>query len=338
MEPPSPEGRARQRETQGRKVPLPGLSSSARLQPDVDGWGAISEQTNIFIGSLAALPTPFEHDRIAETPFADFVAWQIDEGSQSLVVCGPTGEAATLAPQERAQLIHIAVEAAAGRVPIIAATGTNCTRETIAATQSAQEAGASGAIVVTPYYNRPTQSGLYRHFFEIARSTDLPLIVENDPSRTGLAILPETLVQLAKIPNIVGVADMTGDLAWVLQTQPLLPQDFIRLAGDESVGVLFRMAGGRGSISTIANLVPKLWAEVQLANLGKHWERAASAQFALQPLLRALGTESSPGPVKYALSLLRPGFSPDMRLPLVAVSNRTRTAIETALIDLKLII
>ena len=203
-----------------------------------------SKRTQIFPGSLTALATPFENDDIAEKAFADLVAWQIAQGSEGLVVCGVKGEAPTLSPREQGRLIQIAVETASRRVPIVAATGTNCTRETIALTQAAEAAGATAALIVTPYYNKPNQEGLYRHYREIAKAVGIPLILEHDPSRTCVEIRPETLAKLAATPNIVGIEDVTCDLSRFSVHSPSSAPNFIRWSGDDSASLLFRMAGG----------------------------------------------------------------------------------------------
>jgi 4-hydroxy-tetrahydrodipicolinate synthase len=290
-----------------------------------------------FPGSLTALATPFEHDNIAERAFADLVAWQIEQGSEGLVVGGVTGEAPTLSPEERRRLIEIAVETASRRVPIVAATGTNCTRETIALTQAAEAAGATAALIVTPYYNKPNQEGLYRHFREIANAVGIPLIVENDPSRTRVEIRPETLAKLAEMPNIVGIEDVTCDLSRFSVHSLSSAPNFIRWSGDDSASLLFRMAGGSSSVSVVANVVPRLWADMQRACDAGDWSGARSIQTRLKPLVAALQLETNPGPVKYALSLAHPWFSPTMRLPLVAVSQQTARAIDSALKELKLV-
>jgi 4-hydroxy-tetrahydrodipicolinate synthase len=295
------------------------------------------ERRQMLPGSLAALATPFEKDDIAEKSFADLVSWQIEQGSQGLVVCGATGEAPTLSPNERRLLIQIAVETAAGRVPIIVATGTNCTRETIALTQAAEAAGAAAALIVTPYYNKPNQEGLYRHYCEIAGAVRLPLIVENDPARTGIEIRPETLARLSVFSNIVGIEDVFFDLSRLSVHSLSVGPDFIRLSGDDSTSALFRMAGGHSSVSIIANIVPRLWTEMHQAISIGDWGRAASIQVQLQPLVAALQLETNPGPVKYALSLLHPWFTPTMRLPLITVSYETGCDIASALQDLKLL-
>jgi 4-hydroxy-tetrahydrodipicolinate synthase len=296
-----------------------------------------SKRAGIFPGSLTALATPFENDDIAEKAFADLVAWQIAQGGEGLVVCGVTGEAPTLSPREQRRLIQIAVETASRRVPIVAATGTNCTRETIELTQAAEAAGATAALIVTPYYNKPNQEGLYRHYREIAKAVGIPLILENDPSRTCVEIRPETLAKLAATPNIVGIEDVTCDLSRFSVHSLSSAPNFIRWSGDDSASLLFRMAGGTCSVSVVANVVPRLWADMQQACEAGDWSRAKSIQTRLKPLVSALQLETSPGPVKYALSLAHPWFSPTMRLPLVAVSRQTASAIASALKELKLV-
>ncbi len=284
---------------------------------------------------LTALPTPFQNDEISEDAFVDLIAWQIEQGSQGLVVGGATGEAATLSDEEHLRLIRIAVETVDGRLPVVAATGTNCTRHSIALTQAAEAAGATAALIVTPYYNKPTQAGIYQHYREIALSVGLPIIIENDPSSTYVDIRPETLALLAEIHNVVGVTDATGSFSftWVNSLSP----GFVLLSGDDATCNLFRMAGGQGSVSIIANVVPGLWAKMQRACNAQDWNRAASTQIRLLPILRALRLEPNPAPVKYALSLLHPNFSPNVRLPLVHVSHETGLAIFSALNELKLI-
>ena len=296
-----------------------------------------SKRNRIFPGSLTALATPFENDDIAEKAFADLVAWQIEQGSEGLVVCGVTGEAPTLSPREQLRLIEIAVETASRRVPIVAATGTNCTRETIALTRAAEAAGATAALIVTPYYNKPNQEGLYRHYSEIAKAVGIPLVLENDPSRTCVEVRPETLAKLSEIPNIVGIEDVNCDLSRFSVHSLSSAPNFIRWSGDNSSSLLFRMAGGSSSVSVVANVVPRLWADMRQASYAGDWSRARSIQTRLKPLVAALQLETNPAPVKYALSLARPWFSPTVRLPLASVSRETACAIASALKQLKLI-
>ncbi len=296
-----------------------------------------SNRTGIFPGSLTALATPFENDDIAEKAFADLVAWQIEQGGEGLVVGGVIGEAPTLSPAEKRRLIEIAVETASCRVPIVAATGTNCTRETIALAQAAEAAGATAALIATPYYNKPNQEGLYRHFREIANAVGIPLILENDPSRTCVDIRPETLARLASIPNIVGVEDVACDLSRFSVHSLSSAPNFIRWSGDDSASLLFRMAGGTCSVSIVANVVPRLWADMQRACEAGDWSGAKSIQTRLKPLVAALQLETNPAPVKYALSLAHPWFSATMRLPLAPVSQQTARAIDSVLKELKIV-
>lgn len=281
-------------------------------------------------GVLATLVTPFLNDGIADSAFAEFVDWQVNEGGYGIVIGGAIGEAATLSPRECIRLVEIAVETAGGRVPVVAATGGNCTRTTIELTRAAQTAGATAALVVAPYYNRPGQEGLFRHFRETANAVSFPVLIENDPSRTAINILPETLSRLGNISNIVGVVEgsdggLTGD------SETNLPADWIRLFADESRAASLLLAGRHGAISTLANITPRLVAQLHLAADVGDWARAADLQRRLQPLARALLLESGPGPVKFALSLVHSGFSQEMRLPMVAVSGETAKAVAAAL-------
>jgi 4-hydroxy-tetrahydrodipicolinate synthase len=292
---------------------------------------------SILNGSLfAALPTPF-NGGVAEKAFGDLAAWQIGEGVDGLVVAGATGEGSTLTSEERLRLIRIAVQTAQNRVPVIAATGSNCTRQTILSTQAAEAAGASAALIVAPYYNIPNQYGLYRHFHEIARSVGIPIVIENDPSRTGVDILPETLLRLSALSNIVAVEHTNRDPLRLAGDTGAPRAELIQLCGDDQSSVHFQMADGQGLISAVVNVAPKLWIEMQAACRRKDWNRAMAIHRRLQPLLSALRLEPSPAPLKYALSLLRPWFSPEVRLPLVPVTYETSNAIVEALMELQLI-
>ncbi|ARN83647.1 4-hydroxy-tetrahydrodipicolinate synthase [Methylocystis bryophila] len=272
---------------------------------------------------LTAAPTPFAEDDIAEDAFARYVAWQIDEGCGGLVVGGAMGEGATLSRRERLRLIEIAAETASRRAVVIVATGTNCTRESIERTEAAQMAGASAALLATPYYNKPGQRGLLSHFQEIARAVDLPLIIEIDPARTAVDIGPETLTQLAEIPNIVAIAHADGGLASLRKRGPSAQPNSAHLCGSDDACAQFCLAGGSGWISSTANIVPALWSALQRAVDAKQWDRAMLIEMALQPLTFALQRESGAAPLKYALSLLHPWFSPQVRLPLTPVAAET---------------
>ncbi len=288
-------------------------------------------------GSLTALATPFTPTGIDEETFAHFVDWQIGEGVSGLVPCGTTGEAPTLTASERDRLIRICVECAAGAVPVVAATGTNCTATTIEQTRAAKAAGADAALVVTPYYNRPTQEGLYRHFAAVAAAVDIPLVLYDVPKRTGVDLHPGTVEQLAAIPSVVGIKDASGDVERPRTTALVAGPRFTQLCGDDAVAVTFNVAGGRGCISVVANVVPSLCRDLQQACRKKDWPAARAIQHRLKPLLDALSRESNPGPIKHALSLVHPGFSREPRLPLVSVAPNTAAEIADALAGLGLI-
>jgi len=279
---------------------------------------------------LTAAPTPFADGSVAEEAFARYVAWQIDEGCGGLVVGGVMGEGATLSRDERLRLIEIAIETASRRAAVIAATGTNCTRESIALTEAAQGAGASAALLVTPYYNKPGQRGLLRHFQEIARAVDLPLVIEIDLARTAIDIGSETLARLAEIPNIIAIAHADGGLARLRNQGPSAQPSLAHLCEADEACAQFCLAGGSGWISNTANIVPALWLALQRAIDAKRWDRAMLIEMALQPLISALQMESGVAPLKYALSLLHPWFSPQVRLPLTPVASETAIAIREA--------
>jgi 4-hydroxy-tetrahydrodipicolinate synthase len=259
-------------------------------------------------GSFTALATPFTPHGIDEKAFASFVEWQIGAGTQGLVPCGTTGEGPTLTAAERDRLIRVCVERAAGCVPVIAGTGTNCTATTIEATRAARSAGADAALIVTPYYNRPTQEGLYRHYAAVASAVDLPIILYNVPTRTGVDLHVGTIEQLTAIPSIIGIKDASGDPDRPQATALAVGHRFLQFCGDDAGAVTFNLAGGRGCISVVANVAPVLCRTLQHACRVKDWAEARSIQGRLDPLIAALAREPNPGPIKLALSLLRPEF------------------------------
>lgn len=285
----------------------------------------------MFTGSITALVTPFRGGAVDAHAFRALVDWQIRQGTRGLVPCGTTGEAPTLSDGERDGLIRACVEAAAGRVPVIAGTGTNSTDATIAMTRAAQAAGATAALVVTPYYNRPSQEGLYRHFAAVAGAVDFPLVLYNVPSRTGVDLLPATVARLAQIPNIVGLKDATGNLRRPHEIRAMTRPDFVLLSGDDRTALAFNTAGGRGCISVVANVAPRLCAALQESCLRGDLAAAQTLDADLLPLVEALALETNPGPVKYALSLVRRGIEPSLRLPLVPVEPATAAAIRRGL-------
>ena len=285
----------------------------------------------MFRGSIPALVTPFRDGLIDERAFRDFVEWQIAEGSHGLVPVGTTGESATLDAVEHYRVVEICVEQAAGRVPVIAGCGSNSTAVAIQNMKAAEERGANAALVVLPYYNRPSQEGLVAHFAALSESTSLPIVVYNVPGRTVTDILPETLGRVAKLANIVGIKDASGDLTRVSAHRSLCGTDFAQLSGNDDMALAFLAMGGVGTISVTANVAPRLFAEFHDAWRVGDRDTVLAIQDRLFPLHKALFSDASPGPVKYALSRVRPGFSPELRLPLVPPSEASRRAVDAAL-------
>jgi 4-hydroxy-tetrahydrodipicolinate synthase len=285
----------------------------------------------MFRGSIPALATPFCDDLIDEAAFRDLVEWQIAEGSHGLVPVGTTGESATLSADEHHRVVELCVEQAAGRVPVIAGCGSNCTRSAIWNMKAAEECGADAALVVLPYYNRPSQDGLIAHFTALTNASSLPIIVYNVPSRTVTDIAVETLARLAELPNIVGIKDASGLLARVSAQRLACGQDFVQLSGNDDQTLGFMAMGGVGAISVTANVAPRLCADFQNACLSGDWATALKLQDRLYPLHAALFSDASPGPVKYALSKVRPGFPTSLRLPMTPPSEASRRAVDAAL-------
>ena len=285
----------------------------------------------MFFGSIPALVTPFSGGRVAEDTFAEFVQWQIAEGSNALVPCGTTGEVATLNADEHRRVISITVEAAKGRVPVIAGCGTYSTAHSIERIRVAAEAGADAALVVVPYYNKPSQAGLAAHFTAIADASPIPIVVYNVPSRTVADISVETLGSIAKLPKIVAVKDATGNLARVSAQRIACGEDFCQLSGNDDMALGFNAMGGVGCISVTANVAPKLCSDLQKATREGRWDDALKLQDRLYPLHSALFTDASPGPTKYALTRLRNNFPGELRLPLVEASDESKRAVDAAL-------
>jgi 4-hydroxy-tetrahydrodipicolinate synthase len=285
----------------------------------------------MFFGSIPALVTPFAGGRVAEDTFAEFVEWQIAEGSNALVPCGTTGESATLNRDEHRQVIARAVQVANGRVPVIAGCGSYSTEAAIELVRAAAEVGADAVLVVVPYYNKPSQAGLAAHFTAVADASPLPVIVYNVPSRTVADISVETLAKISRHPKIVGIKDATGNLARASAQRLACGEDFCQLSGNDDMALGFNAMGGVGCISVTANVAPKLCSEFQKAMREGRWDEALALQDRLYPLHAALFTDASPGPTKYALSRVRPGFPTDLRLPLVEASETSRRAVDAAL-------
>ena len=287
-------------------------------------------------GSITALITPFKNGAVDEQAFTRLVEWQIAEGTHGLVPVGTTGESPTLSHKEHMRVVELCVTTARGRVPVIAGAGSNSTREAIELTRHAKEVGADAALSVAPYYNKPTQDGLYRHFAAIAEAVDLPLVLYNIPGRSIVEISVETLAKLAAIPNIVGVKDATGNLARASRDRGALPGHFVCLSGDDATALGFMAHGGRGCISVTSNVAPRASAEFQDACAAGDYAKALSIQDRLMPLHDALFCEASPAPTKFAASLL--GLcSDEVRLPIVALSGPGRETVRTAMAAAKLL-
>jgi 4-hydroxy-tetrahydrodipicolinate synthase len=285
----------------------------------------------MFSGSIPALVTPFCDGALAEDKFRALVEWQITEGTSALVPCGTTGEAPTLSYEEHYRVISLCIEAAAGRVPVIAGCGSNDTATAVRHMAFAKAEGAAAALVVAPYYNRPNQDGIYAHFAHLAEKSDLPIIVYNVPARTVTDILPETLARLAEIPTIVGIKDASGQIARVGTHRLGCGADFNQLCGNDDMALAFNAAGGSGCISVTANVAPRLCAEFQAATLAGDFATARKMNDRLHPLHDALFTDASPAPIKYAMARVIEGFPEEVRLPLVRASEASRKAVDAAL-------
>ena len=285
----------------------------------------------MFSGSIPALVTPFAAGRVDEEAFRVFVDWQIAEGSSAIVPCGTTGEVPTLSNDEQHRLFTLAVETSNGRVPVIAGCGSNNTATVIEHILAAEAAGADAALIVIPYYNKPSQAGLVAHFKAIVAASRLPIIVYNVPGRTVADISVETLAEVAKMPSIVGVKDATGDLGRVTAQRLASGPGFCQLSGNDETALAFNAMGGVGCISVTANVAPRLCADFQAACQSGRWDEALTLQDRLYPLHAALFSDASPGPTKYALNKLRPDFPTDLRLPLSEPSAESKREVDAAL-------
>ena len=285
----------------------------------------------MFKGSMPALVTPFTADGELDLPGLEkLVEWHIEQGSHGLVPVGTTGESPTLSHDEHNKVTEVVVKIAAGRVPVIAGAGSNSTREGVSLIQAAQTAGAQGALVVTPYYNKPTQAGLIAHFTAVHDASDLPIIIYNIPGRSVIDMSPETMGELAKLPRIVGVKDATGKLERVSMQRITCGNDFIQLSGEDATALGFNAHGGTGCISVTANVAPKLCAQFQEATLAGDYAKALEYQDKLMPLHIAIFLEPGAVGVKYAMSRL--GLCNDrVRLPLVGLTAGTKQQIDKAL-------
>ena len=287
----------------------------------------------MFKGSLVALITPFKKDgSVDEAAFQRFVEWQIEQGTHGLVPCGTTGESPTLSHDEHKRVVELCIEAAAGRVPVIAGAGSNSTAEAVELVQHAKSAGADGALVVTPYYNRPTQEGLYEHFKAVNDCADLPIIIYNIPPRSVVDMSVETMARLAKLPNIVGVKDATTDLARPSLEKMACGDDFVLLSGEDGTAIGYLAQGGVGCISVTANVAPKLCSMMHEAWQQSALERAQQINMQLMPLHEAMFHQRSPAGPKYGAHLLGHG-NPETRLPMTPAEPETQEIVRKAMTD-----
>jgi len=284
----------------------------------------------MFKGSLTALITPFRGGQVDESAYERLIGWQIAEGTNGLVAVGTTGESPTLSHDEHKRVVEICVETAAKRVPVIAGAGSNSTAEAIELTRHAKKAGADAVLIVMPYYNKPTQEGLYQHIKAINDAVDIPIVLYNVPSRTVADMLPATMARCAQLKNVLGVKDATANMARASLQRQLCGPDFLQLSGEDATALGFMAHGGKGCISVTSNVAPRLCAEFQNACLAGHFATALALQDQLMPLHEALFVETNPGPVKYAAARL--GLcGPETRLPLAPVTEATKKAVDAAL-------
>tara|TARA_B100001123_G_scaffold33951_1_gene35263 strand:+ start:2315 stop:3199 length:885 start_codon:yes stop_codon:yes gene_type:complete len=288
----------------------------------------------MFKGSIVALITPFKNNKLDEDCYISLIHHHLKNGSSGLVPAGTTGESPTLSHEEHERVIELCVKESKGKIPVIAGTGSNSTDEAISLTKYAEKIGANAALVVTPYYNKPTQEGLYQHFKSINDNCSIPIIIYNIPPRSVVDMSVDTMARLFELKNIVGVKDATGDLNRVDQQRKKMGPDFIQLSGEDGTALEFNLRGGTGCISVTANIAPKLCAEFQEASTAKNnsnlLSKAKQINEKLMPLHKSLFIESSPSPVKYAASLLNLS-SDEVRLPLVKVTDKTKTVVKSAM-------
>ena len=285
----------------------------------------------MFKGSLVALITPFRDGRVDEKAFQSLVEWHVGEGTHGLIPCGTTGESPTLSHDEHKRVVELCVEAAAKRVPVIAGTGSNSTAEAIEFTRHAKQAGADGALVVCPYYNKPTQEGLFQHFKAITEAVDIPVLVYNIPGRTAVDVSVETMGRIAKLANVVGVKESTGDLTRITKHRLTIGEQFVQLSGEDYLALAQMAAGADGCISVTANVAPRQLSEMHVLCQQGDFGKARAIHERLAPLHEALFVETSPGPVKFAASLLGKCRA-DIRLPLVEPGEPTRARVRAAMV------
>jgi 4-hydroxy-tetrahydrodipicolinate synthase len=311
------------------KTPFPTLAAPLKLWPQIKGFLPMPHRLP-FKGSFTALVTPFRDGAVDEKAFRDLVGWQIEEGSHGLVPVGTTGESPTLTHDEHKAVVKMCIEEAKGRVPVIAGSGSNSTREAIELTKFVEKAGADAALVVTPYYNKPTQEGLYQHFKAINDAVGIPIIIYNIPPRSVVDMSVETMARLSELKNIVGVKDATGDLARVSEQRAAMGEKFNQLSGEDMTALSYNAAGGQGCISVTANIAPRLCAELQNATRAGDYAKANAIQDRLIPLHEAIFIEPGVAGAKAGLAALG-RITEEVRLPLLPATAATREIIRKAM-------
>lgn len=284
-----------------------------------------------FQGSFTALVTPFKNHAVDEAAFRALVSWQIAEGTHGLVPVGTTGESPTVSHDEHMRVVEWCVDEAKGRVPVMAGAGSNSTREAISLAEHAEKSGAAAVLVVTPYYNRPTQEGLYQHFKAINDAIGIPIFIYNIPGRSVVDMTVETMARLAELKNIIGVKDATANMARVSAQRASIGKSFVQLSGEDATVLGYMAHGGHGCISVTSNVAPRLCSEFHIACQRGDYAAALDVHDKLMPLHTSLFVESSPAPVKYAMSLLGK-MDETLRLPMVPVSEPTRVAVRNAMV------
>ena len=284
----------------------------------------------MFRGSIPALVTPFRDGKVDEAALVELVNWHVAEGSHGVVAVGTTGETPTLSHEEHERCIEVVVETAAGRIPVIAGAGSNNTAESVRLMRFAATVGADAALVVTPYYNKPSQRGLYHHYKALHDAVDLPILIYNIPGRSIVDMTPATMGELAKLPRIIGVKDATGDVSRVSDTRIACGREFIQLSGEDASALGFNAHGGIGCISVVANIAPRLSSQFQEAMLAGDYARALTYQDRLMPLHRAAFAEPNPAPTKFALSLLGK-CTDEVRSPMVTLEEATKERMRGAM-------
>lgn len=283
-----------------------------------------------FQGSMVAMVTPFRDGGVDEAKIRELVEFHVKNGTDAIIPCGTTGESPTLSHAEHKRVVEVTIEAAAGRVPVVAGTGSNSTAEAIELTRHAKEAGANGVLMVCPYYNKPTQRGLIAHYTAVAKAVDIPIILYNVPGRTGVNMLPETVATLAEVPNIVAIKEASGSIEQMTEVISLCGDRMTVVSGDDTLTLPLMAVGGMGVISVIANILPKETAEMTRAALNGDWKRAKEIHLRIFPLCKAMFYETNPIPVKTAMQLLG-RLNGELRLPLAPMADANRDRLAKAL-------